>query len=426
MNNNFQKEQLKDANVTKSSSNKALVYYLRLVIIFAVLSLTFWIGFERGQKNNADPRAINPFISELDSESKEQADFSLFWRVWDLVQEKHVDAERVTPEEFLYNSIDGMLKATDDPYTAFLDPDENKEFNSSIQGKFEGIGAEMSIRDNILTVVAPLQDSPAQIAGLRAGDKVIEIEGEPTAEMSIGEAVNKIRGEKGTDVKLTIFRSESERTKEVVVTRDVITVDSVSFEIKNDDIAYFSISRFGENTAKLFRDLSKKIPSDTEGIIVDMRNNPGGYLDAAVDIASSMLPRGKIVVIEEDKEGNQKKLFSRGGDKMSDIETVILINEGSASASEILSGALRDNRDNVLIVGKQSFGKGSVQELVELRDDAALKVTIAKWLTPNGKQINEVGISPDIEVEYTDEDYETDRDPQLDKAIEVLKGDIGE
>jgi carboxyl-terminal processing protease len=244
--------------------------------------------------------------------------------------------------------------------------------------------------------------------------------------MSIGEAVNKIRGEKGTDVKLTIFRSESERTKEVVVTRDVITVDSVSFEIKNDDIAYFSISRFGENTAKLFRDLSKKIPSDTEGIIVDMRNNPGGYLDAAVDIASSMLPRGKIVVIEEDKEGNQKKLFSRGGDKMSDIETVILINEGSASASEILSGALRDNRDNVLIVGKQSFGKGSVQELVELRDDAALKVTIAKWLTPNGKQINEVGISPDIEVEYTDEDYETDRDPQLDKAIEVLKGDIGE
>lgn len=405
------------------SNSKVLNYYLKLVAVFIILSLTFWIGFEKGQGRSRDFQGPeNRFIEKLDSEHEEPDDFSLYWKVWDLLYEKYVDAEEITSRELLYSSIKGMLWATEDPYTIFLDPEENREFSEDIEGKFEGIGAEMGVKQGVLTVVAPLRDSPAERSGLRAGDKVLKIDGESTIDMSINEAVGKIRGEKGTEVKLTIFRNdENNDTMEVSVIRDVIKVESVTFEIKEGNIAYFNIVRFGDDTARDFRNLIRKIPSDSEAIILDLRNNPGGYLDASVDMASLMLPRGKTVVIEEDKKRNQIKTFSKGGDKLSGMKTVILINEGSASASEILAGALRDNRDNVTIVGKQSFGKGSVQELIDLEGGSSVKITIAKWLTPNGEQINDKGISPDIEVDLSDEDYENDRDPQLDKAIELLK-----
>lgn len=405
------------------SNSKVLNYYLKLVAVFIILSLTFWIGFEKGQGRSRDFQGPeNRFIEKLDSEHEEPDDFSLYWKVWDLLYEKYVDAEEITSRELLYSSIKGMLWAAEDPYTIFLDPEENREFSEDIEGKFEGIGAEMGVKQGVLTVVAPLRDSPAERSGLRAGDKVLKIDGESTIDMSINEAVGKIRGEKGTEVKLTIFRNdENNDTMEVSVIRDVIKVESVTFEIKEGNIAYFNIVRFGDDTARDFRNLIRKIPSDSEAIILDLRNNPGGYLDASVDMASLMLPRGKTVVIEEDKKRNQIKTFSKGGDKLSGMKTVILINEGSASASEILAGALRDNRDNVTIVGKQSFGKGSVQELIDLEGGSSVKITIAKWLTPNGEQINDKGISPDIEVDLSDEDYENDRDPQLDKAIELLK-----
>ncbi|MEF3691746.1 MAG: S41 family peptidase, partial [Candidatus Moraniibacteriota bacterium] len=245
---------------------------------------------------------------------------------------------------------------------------------------------------------------------------------ESTADMSIDDAVSKIRGKDGTEVKLTVYRAESEeKTKEIIVTRGFIKVESVTLEMKDNNIAYFNVVRFGDDTAIVFNRLLKQVPRETKGIIVDLRNNPGGYLDVAIDLASLMLPDGKVVVIEEDKEGKRKNFYSRGEDKLSAIETVVLINEGSASASEILSGALRDNRDNVTLVGKKSYGKGSVQELIDLPDKTSVKITVARWLTPNGEQINEKGISPDIEVDLTDEDYESNQDPQLDKALELLK-----
>ena len=416
-------ETKKDTSLKEKKEKSVLSYYLKLVFLFALLALVFWFGFEKGKKSDGEKSPAVENLLELKGlKESEKIDLTLYWNVFSKLKEKYVDAEKLTNEDLLYNSIKGMLSATDDPYTVFMDPEENKAFDEDIEGTFEGIGAELGIKQGILTVVSPLKDSPAEKAGLRVGDKILKVNDESTADMSIDDAVSRIRGKDGTEVKLTVYRAESEeKTKEITVTRGVIKVESVTLEMKDNNIAYFNVVRFGDDTAIVFNRLLREVPRETEGIVVDLRNNPGGYLDVAIDLASLMLPDGKVVVIEEDKEGQKKNFYSRGEDKLSAIKTVVLINEGSASASEILAGALRDNRENVTLVGQKSYGKGSVQELIELSDNTSVKITVARWLTPNGEQINEKGIQPDIEVELTDEDYEQNRDPQLDKALEILK-----
>ena len=416
-------ETKKDTSLKEKKEKSVLNYYIKLVFLFALLALVFWFGFEKGKKSDGEKSPAVENLLELKGlKESEKIDLTLYWNVFSKLKEKYVDAEKLTNEDLLYNSIKGMLSATDDPYTVFMDPEENKAFDEDIEGTFEGIGAELGIKQGILTVVSPLKDSPAEKAGLRVGDKILKVNDESTADMSIDDAVSRIRGKDGTEVKLTVYRAESEeKTKEITVTRGVIKVESVTLEMKDNNIAYFNVVRFGDDTAIVFNRLLREVPRETEGIVVDLRNNPGGYLDVAIDLASLMLPDGKVVVIEEDKEGQKKNFYSRGEDKLSAIKTVVLINEGSASASEILAGALRDNRENVTLVGQKSYGKGSVQELIELSDNTSVKITVARWLTPNGEQINEKGIQPDIEVELTDEDYEQNRDPQLDKALEILK-----
>jgi carboxyl-terminal processing protease len=240
--------------------------------------------------------------------------------------------------------------------------------------------------------------------------------------MILEDAVDQIRGTKGTEVTLTIFRTGEENTEDIKVQRDVINVKSVNLEFKEDNIAYIKISRFGDDTDSGFSSIASKVASQNpKGIIIDLRNDPGGYLDKAVDVASKMIPKSKTVVIEENSSGNQNKLNTYGGDILSNFKTIVLINEGSASAAEILAGALREDRDNVTLEGKTSFGKGSVQEFMKLPQGTAAKITVAKWLTPNGNQINNVGIKPDVEVDLTNDDYQNNRDPQLDKALELLK-----
>ncbi len=415
---NEQKEKVIDNG---GDSNKVVTYYFRLIVLCTALALSFWFGFKKGEERNPFLNNVGSVL-EKDSAEKKTVDFSLFWKVWNLLQEKYVDADKLTADEMLYDSIKGMLWATGDPYTVFMDPKEVKEFNDEIEGEFEGIGAEVGIKQGVLTIIAPLQDSPAEKAGLRAGDKVLKVDGESTAEMSIDEAVSKMRGKKGTEVKLTIFRNNGDdKTKEITVVRDVIKVDSVTFEMKNG-IPYFKVVRFGDDTAKRFEKLSEKVPADAPGVIIDLRNNPGGYLSAAIEMGNLMVPKGKIIVIEKDKDGKEEKFYSKGyKNVLQNKKIIILINQGSASASEILAGALRDNRDDVTIVGEKSFGKGSVQEFIDLPDGAATKITVAKWLTPNGDQISGKGIEPDIKVELTNDDYENDRDPQLDKALEILR-----
>jgi carboxyl-terminal processing protease len=422
---------MNDSNSDQEKKNRKLLN--RFIAAGFVLMLTaaaFWAGFLAGGKGNVGnqqkifPVSDTNFVNQESKNS--ELDFSLFWKAYELLKEKYVDSSSLDAKKLMFGAIEGLMRSTGDPYTVYLDPDENKKFSEDITGSFEGIGAEMGIKQDILTIIAPLEGSPAEKAGLRAGDKVIKINGENSSDLGLDEAVDKIRGPKGTEVKLTIWRNGDEEAKEITVARDIINVKSVKFIDKGDGIAYIKISRFGEDTDSEFNEVVKKnVGEATKGIILDLRNDPGGYLDGAVNIASKMLSKDKVVVIEESGDKKQKKLLSRGGDVLSHLPTVVLINEGSASASEILAGSLGENRDNVTLVGKKSFGKGSVQELIELPQETAAKITVARWLTPRGNQINEVGIEPNITIGMTEEDYANDRDPQLEKALEIIKDKIG-
>lgn len=405
---------------------KALVFFFVMFLIGGA----FWLGYDRGHQNlsvvDTPPDSLlspnEAVIINKNSQDK-TIDFSLFWKVWNVLQDKYVDGAKLDAHTLFYGAIKGMLAATGDPYTTFFDPKENQSFQEDISGTFEGIGAEMGIKNEILTVIAPLEGMPAEKAGLMAGDKVAKIDDKTTTSMTLEEAVSKIRGAKGTEVKLTIFRNGEEEYRTITVKRDTILVKSVRFEMKENAVAYIRVSRFGDDTKKEFQAAVRQtLDNKPSGLIIDLRNNPGGFLETSIDMASLMLPSGQIVVMEEDGKRERKELKSRGGDVLSGIRTVVLINEGSASASEILAGALKDNRDNVTLVGKKSFGKGSVQELIPMSKDTSVKITVAHWLTPLGHQINNVGISPDIEVGLTGDDVNNKRDPQLDKALEILKG----
>jgi len=352
----------------------------------------------------------------------EEIDFSLFWEAYHKVQERFVSPEKFDIQKMIYGAISGMVKSLGDPYTIFLDPEETKRFIEDVSGTFEGVGMEIGMKKGQLQVIAPLEGTPAQRAGLRAGDKIIKINNTLSTDLTIDEAVNLIRGPKGTEVVLTIYREEWETTKEIKIIRAVIEIPSLKLELK-EDIAYLKIYQFSEKASFDFRKAAIEIlDSPAEKIILDLRNNPGGYLVIAQDIAGWFLERGKIVVIENLGEVKGQKIYrAEGNALLLPYPMVILINQGSASGSEILAGALRDNR-GLKIIGEKSFGKGSVQELEKLKGGSSLKITIAKWLTPKGQLITDLGLEPDLKVEMTEEDYEEERDPQLDKAIEIIKG----
>jgi carboxyl-terminal processing protease len=290
-----------------------------------------------------------------------------------------------------------------------------------MSGSFEGIGAEVGIREGVLTVISPLEGNPAEKAGLKPKDKILEINGTSTADLTLDEAVNLIRGKKGTEVNLLIGRKSWEKPQEVGVTRGNIEIPIIEWSIKENNIAYIEFYNFTENSPEEFRKIVNDVlERNPRGIVLDLRNNPGGYLNASIEIASWFLPAGEVVVMEDFGESEKKKYRSKGYGLLEEIPTAVLINEGSASASEILAGAVKP-KDNVTVIGEQSFGKGSVQQLEDLKDGSSLKISIAKWLTPTGKNINEEGIEPEIKIERTSKDVEKMEDPQLDKAIEVLK-----
>ena len=413
---------------------KEKVNYFWIVAI-ALLFFYFGAAWKTSQFSESDKSENKKLISSItDPESvlkninrskPENVDFGIFWEAWNKIHKYYVDKEKLDPQKRVYGAIDGMIKAIDDPYSGFMDPETSKDFNSDMEGSFEGIGAELGIKDEILTVISPIDDMPAQSAGILAGDKIIKIDGKMTADISIDEAVKRIRGPKGTDVTLTIFRINKENeAKDITITRDTIELKSVIYEKKEDNIGYIRINKFVEDTSREFnREITKAIADDSKGLVLDVRNNPGGYLNVSIEMASKFISKGEVVVWEEEKNGERKAFNAIGGASLSEVPVVILINEGSASASEIIAGALRDNNGSKLI-GTQSFGKGSVQQLETLEDDSSLRITVAKWLTPSGESIHETGLVPDIIVELSDEDIENENDTQLQCAIEELKNSI--
>ncbi len=350
----------------------------------------------------------------------EDIDFSLFWEAYHKLQEKFVDKSKIDIQKIIYGAISGMVNSLGDPYTVFLTPEQTKIFEQDIKGSFEGVGMEIGIRKGKLQIIAPLEGTPAQRAGLRAGDIILKIDGKETEGMTLEEAVSLIRGPKGTKVKLTIFREGWEKEKEFEIQREIILIPTMKWEMK-DDIVYLKIYQFSE---RLPIDFAKAaigiLTKPTQKMILDLRDNPGGYLEVAQNIAGWFLEKGKIVAIEDFGNGQKREYKSEGPSTFSNYKILVLINQGTASGAEILAGALKDNL-GIMLVGERSFGKGSVQQLEKLKEGSSLKITIARWLTPSGKLISDIGLEPDIKVEMTEKDVEEGRDPQLEKAIEILK-----
>ena len=385
-----------------------------LAIILVVTSFGFGFYFGMTEKDLAPIKGIiNQELGE-----PEEVDFALFWDVWRIIQKEFPE---ITPREMLQGAISGMIEKLEDPYTVFLTPEDTKRFIEDIEGIFEGVGMEIGIRDEQLQVIAPLKGTPAYKAGLRSGDKIIKINENKTADLSIIEAVNLIRGPKGTKVTLTILREDEWPTpKQIEIVRGIIEIPSLKWEMLEDNIAHLKIYHFNEKTNRDFPRIAIEIlDSDARKIILDLRNNMGGILGIVKDIAGWFLERGDIIVIE-DFNGEKRKVKATGNARLLGYPIVVLINQGTASGSEILAAALRDNRE-VKIIGETSFGKGSVQDFEKLRHGYSLRITIAQWLTPRGELISNIGLEPDIKVEMTIEDFEKGRDPQLDKAIEIIR-----
>ena len=404
------------------SALNTLKRFYTILLIFLLSIGLFSGGYYFGRrgfdieykKNPPEVRVVN-----RDSGPKD-VDFSMFWEVWDLINTQHIDRP-FDPRKLMYGALKGLTEAVGDPYTSFLIPVENETLSSSLNGEYEGIGAELGMKETQLIIVAPLDGSPAQKLGVKSGDAILKINGEDTASITITQAVSKIRGPKGQGVTLTLKRGE-EPEFNLTIVREKIVVKSVVWADKGDGVAYIRLSRFGEKTPQEWNDavsdMLSKMPN-LKSIVLDLRGNPGGFLTGSVYVASEFIEKGAVVK-QVTADGTTTDLDVERRGKLLKYPVVVLIDQGSASASEILALALRDYGRAVL-VGEKSFGKGTVQDARDFKDGAGIHVTIAKWLSPKGTWIHKIGITPDIEVKITEEDIKANRDTQLDKAVEEAK-----
>lgn len=387
---------------------------LLLVILFFTLG-NYW-------GNKSRPAIEKVGLTGKETAVETTADFSPFWKVWNEINEKHPSADQITDQERVYGAIQGLVDSLGDPYSVYFDPEETKSFQEDIAGNFGGVGMEVGLKDKQLIVIAPLKDTPAYRAGIKSGDRVLKIDDKDTSGLSVEEAVKLIRGEKGTTVTLSILHEGSREPKEIKIVRDTINIPTLDTELREDKIFVIRLYSFSANSTKLFRAALKEFSeAKTDKLLIDLRGNPGGYLSAAIDITSWFVEGGKVVLTEDYGDSRAPEVYrSRGYDVFSDkLKLVILIDGGSASASEIVAGALQD-LEKAKLVGEQSFGKGSVQEVIDITPETVLKITVAKWLTPKGVSISEKGLTPDYKVEMTRADAEAKRDPQMDKAVDIL------
>ncbi len=418
------------------SNEKGIFYFLKKHFIFYIAIFTVGISFTGGyflasfqqeKKDVARSTVTQNTVQEIShpdvkipQEISKDVDFDLFWDVWRRVKTGYIE-KNTEDKKLFYGALTGMVSALGDPYSVFLEPDTAKKFDEALSGTFEGIGAEIGMKKNQLLIMSILPDTPAEHAGLRSGDAIVSIDKKDTSGMTTDFAVSIIRGKGGTPVVLKIYRVDESKPRDVTVIRDKIIVHSVTWKVLPDShIGYIKLAHFNQDTENGFKDAVRDLMTKrVSGIILDMRNNPGGFLDTAIQVSGYWVD-GQTVVIEKYDEQHKDEYKSRTRASLRNMPTVVLVNEGSASAAEIVAGALQDYKKAVL-VGVKTFGKGSVQDLQRLKDGSAIKLTIAKWLTPNGRSINEEGIKPDIEVLMTEKDYTDNKDPQLDKAIEEVK-----
>ena len=353
------------------------------------------------------------------------ADFAPFWKTWEVLDEKFVSTHgtsTITDQDKVWGAVQGLAASYGDPHTVFFPPEESKSFSEEISGNFEGVGMELGIRDGIITVVAPLKNNPAYRAGIKSGDQIIKINSTSTAGLSVDQAVSFIKGPKGTKVTITVVRADVKDPIEFVLTRDTIIIPTLDTKRLDNGVFLISLYNFSQNSANLFRGaLREFILSGDRKLILDLRDNPGGFLESSVDMASWFLPMGKTVVTEDFGGSTPPNVYKSVGYNIfnKNLQLMILTNGGSASAAEILAGALQQYGIGKL-VGEQTFGKGSVQELLPITPDTSLKVTVAKWLIPNGTSISEKGLTPDIVVPFVADKKDPARDNQLERAVAEL------
>ncbi len=410
---------------------------IRLILFLILPILGFLLGWSLSQKNAEYEPAVSieseipdtevvvveePKLKIKKNTKPKDVDLSLFWETWNGMEENYLYKEKLVVEDQVYGAIKGMIRSLGDSYTVFMTPDETKKFEENIAGEFEGIGAEIAIRNKQLLIVTPLKGSPAQMAGLKSGDVIFKINDELTHDLSVDEAVMKIRGPKGEKVVLTIIREYKPNPLEITIVRDNIVVKTLEWEM-NDDVAVVSLAQFGTDIVSDFQSITADILlQNPRGVVLDLRNNGGGFLDACVQIASEFLDKEIIVRTKGRKFGDSGDIMSGRNGAFLEMPLIVLVNQGSASASEIFAGAVQDHKRGLLL-GVKTFGKGSVQNVIPLSDGSSLKVTIAEWLTPEGKSIHEVGIDPDEIIEITDEDFENGTDTVLSRALDLVGTD---
>ncbi len=402
-----------------------------LFIIFGIFVAIgfFYAGSEFGVALRDRDRIVLP----EDKTELLDTDLTIFWEAVSVIKENYVDIKEVTDDKLLYGAVSGLLRSLGDPHSIFFNPADAKKFEEDLLGVFGGIGAEIGIRNEQLLIISPLKGNPAERVGLLAGDKILRVDEKNTANIAIDEAVKIIRGEPGTEVRLLIMRDGWNEAREFKITRELIIVPTLEWEIldtektKKEKIAFIQLYNFSPNSVSNFREaIFSVISQGAKGIILDLRNNSGGYLDTSIELAGWFLNRGEVVVKQQFRPQSEKedKIFkARGNEALSEMPTVIIVNGGAASASEILAGALRDNRQ-IKLVGTKTFGKGTVQEVVQLGDGSVVKISVSKWVTPAGIVIDEEGLLPDFEIEIKEKDIEKEKDPQLEKAIEVMLNQI--
>ncbi len=402
---------------------KIVTGLLVVIVVAALLGSGFLFGFNAGV--NVPKKIIVEGVGNLESQKPEAVDFGTFWQAWKTIDDEYLRSDSVGPQERVYGAIRGLVGSLNDPYSEFFPPEDSKKFQDDIQGNFGGIGAELGIKKDRLVIIAPLEGTPASRAGLLPGDEIVKINSTSTEGMAIDTAVRFIRGPIGTEVTLTIFREKWEKPKEFKIIRANIMIPTLEAKIIDGDIVHIRLFSFNANANMLFyQEMVKALSLGAKGMILDVRNDPGGYLEVAVDLAGWFVPKGSLVVSEKGRGDTVVREFKANGNgALINFPVVVLINGGSASASEILAGALRDIRKTKL-VGETSFGKGTVQRLELLRDGSSVKITVARWVFPSGKILEKGGLTPDVEVKMTEEDIKDKKDPQLDEAIKVLRSEI--